>query len=84
MLGPFILSYHNKIITKALGHPVGFNYIDEKWGTYKAWQIIGAQVRSQKQIKTVSSVYWQIQEKENKDTGEKDDFPDAPRLFSLP
>ena len=48
-------------------------YTAMQWGTYKAWQTIGAQVRTGEKAQAI--VYWQIQEKENKDTGEKDTFP---------
>jgi len=44
-----------------------------QWGTYKAWQTIGAQVRTGEKAQAI--VYCKIQEKENKDTGEKDTFP---------
>jgi antirestriction protein ArdC len=48
-------------------------YLANQWGTYKAWQTIGAQVRTGEKAQAI--VYWKIQEKENKDTGEKDTFP---------
>ena len=48
-------------------------YLANQWGTYKAWQTIGAQVRTGEKAHAI--VYWQIQEKENKDTGKKDPFP---------
>ena len=44
-----------------------------QWGTYKAWETIGAQVRTGEKAQAI--VYYKIQEKENKDTGEKDTFP---------
>ena len=48
-------------------------YSAMQWGTYKAWQTIGAQVRTGEKAQAI--VYWQIKEKENKDTGKKDTFP---------
>mgnify|MGYP003140603966 FL=1 len=48
-------------------------YLANQWGTYKAWQTIGAQVRTGEKAQAI--VYWQIQEKENKDTGKKETFP---------
>jgi len=50
-----------------------YKYSAIQWGTYKAWQTIGAQVRTGEKAQAI--VYWQIQEKENKDTGKKETFP---------
>ena len=48
-------------------------YLANQWGTYKAWQTIGAQVRTGEKAQAI--VFWKPIEKENKDTGKKETFP---------
>ena len=48
-------------------------YSDQRWGTYKAWQAKGAQVR--KGEKSTVITFWKMLETRNKETGEKENFP---------